>query len=363
MNRYCYSALLLLTTLAARAQSPSIDRTDMPTVSTAAPIDSLRQSTASLPLAANLPPLTRRGANQTWNYAALVPTAQTVDRFISVAATGAITYQFYFGATGGVNRATVASPEPLPAGAGGVLPITDPYQFYNAAAADYRSVGFGGTLGGLQVPVAYRSQAEQDVIYRFPLSFASLPDSSRSFFETPAAAATAGWGTLTTPFGTFNTVRVVSKLIDHDSIAIGGQPGAGFDLPLTREYKWLARGQHVPLLTITTQQVGANEVITGVQYRDRYRRIVTANAPAALATVAAYPNPLGGADLRLTGLPGTAALVQATDLAGRRLFEQVIPAGRTEATVPAAAFGAFRGVVLLRIQTSQGVAVRRVVRE
>ena len=128
-------------------------------------------------------------------------------------------------------------------------------------------MGFGASLNGTAMPVTYASAAQQDVIYRFPLSFASLPDSSSSFFSTPAAIATVGylsqkrkrvnrpdaWGTLTTPFGTFQTVRVVTKLIDHDSMAFGGMPGQGFDVPLTREYKWLAKGQHVPVLTITTR--------------------------------------------------------------------------------------------------------------
>jgi hypothetical protein len=386
MHRNAYPLLsLLFASSVARAQttSPIINRADMPAVTAAAPVDTLRQSQAAATLPASAPPLSRRGANQTWNYAALVPTAQTVDRYVAVSATAPF-YQLAFGVLGGVNRATVASPEALPLGTGLALPITDPYQFYNVAAAtasvqDYRSVGFGGTLAGVQVPVSYRSQAEQDVIYRFPLSFASAPDSSTSYLETPAAAAATGyfnrkrkrvnkvdaWGTLVTPFGSFQTVRVVTKLTDHDSVAFGGTPGFGFDVPVTREYKWLAKNQHVPVLTITTTVVGGQETITAVQYRDAYRRIVptATRESAALTALTVYPNPLASGPLRLTGLPGSAAILSVTDLTGRRLLTQSITAGQREATIPATAFGAFHGVALLQIQTAEGVAVRRIVRE
>ncbi|UOQ52759.1 hypothetical protein [Hymenobacter cellulosivorans] len=386
MRRTFYSLFALLTLAAApaRAQvSPIITRTDMPAVTTQAPVDSLRLSLAAPMLPANAPPLSRRGANQTWNYAGLVATGQTVDRYVAVSATAPI-YQLSFGAFAGPNRATVAAPEPLPVAATGLFPITDPYQFYavsaaTAAAQDYRSVGFGGTLAGFTVPVTYRTAAEQDIIYHFPLSYASAPDSCLSFFETPSAAASTGylsrkrkrvnkvdaWGTLTTPFGTFPTIRVVSKLLDHDSIAVGNMPGLGFTVPVTREYKWLAKTHHVPLLTITTQEIGGTETVTAVQYRDVYRRLVLARTPpsAALAAVAAYPNPAASTEALLLRVPAGLLTLRATDLAGRLLFERQLMATEAPVVVPAAAFGAFRGSALLRIGTSQGTVVRRLVRQ
>jgi hypothetical protein len=262
---------------------------------------------------------------------------------------------------------------PLPPGV--TLPITDPYQFFNASAADFRSVGYGGTLAGTAVPVTYASAAQQDIIYRFPLSYASAPDSSNSFFSinVPGTGYLSqkrkrvnrpdAWGTLTTPFGTFTAVRVVTRLEDHDSVSVG-TTSQGFDLPVRREYKWLATGQRVPLLTITTTQVGAQEVVSGVEYRDVYRRIVLGNRPAlAAAAVQLYPNPAGAqVPLRLVRAAGGAATITATDLAGRQLFRCEVPAAR-ETELPAALFGGFRGVAVLHVQTEAGVTVRRVVRE
>ena len=382
--------LLLLAAAPALAQntSPVIDRSDLPSLTVS--VDSLRLSVAGPVLPASAPPLTQRGANQSWNYAGLVPVSQRVESYVpaSVVTATSLFYSFTFGPLGGVNRATVASPQALPVPAGANLPIalTDTYQFFNLAAAgatpqDFRSVGFGASLNGTAIPVTYASATQQDVIYRFPLSFASPADSSSSFFSTPAAIATVGylsqkrkrvnkpdaWGTLTTPFGTFQTVRIVTKLIDHDSVAFGGTPGQGFDIPLTREYKWLAKGQHVPVLTITTRLVGGQEVVSGVEYRDSYRRIIRLGTRDAVleAGLAAAPNPSAvGSALTISVPAGSGPLtVSATDVVGRLLFRRSFDGGASSIRLESEAFGGFRGVVLLSVQTARGTATRRVVRE
>ena len=382
--------LLLLAAAPALAQntSPVIDRSDLPSLTVG--VDSLRLSVAGPVLPASAPPLTQRGANQSWNYAGLVPVSQRVESYVpaSVVTATSLFYSFTFGPLGGVNRATVASPQALPVPAGANLPIalTDTYQFFNLAAAgatpqDFRSVGFGASLNGTAIPVTYASAAQQDVIYRFPLSFASPADSSSSFFSTPAAIATVGylsqkrkrvnkpdaWGTLTTPFGTFQTVRIVTKLIDHDSVAFGGTPGQGFDIPLTREYKWLAKGQHVPVLTITTRLLAGQEVVSGVEYRDSYRRIIRLGTRDAVleAGLAAAPNPSAvGSALTLSVPAGSGPLtVSATDVVGRLLFRRSFDGGASSIRLESEAFGGFRGVVLLSVQTARGTATRRVVRE
>ena len=379
-------ALLLLAASPALAQTPAspvIDRTDLPAPTAVAPLDTLRLSAASPVLPATAPPLSRRGANQTCNYTGLVATAQRVERFVTVASVTATSpfYALTFGPFGGVNRATVVSPQVLPLPAGFPVPLTNTYQFFNVSAADFRSVGFGGSLGGSAVPVTYASQARQDVIYRLPLSFASLPDSSNSFFATPAALATVGyfsqrrkrvnrpdaWGTLTTPFGTFQTVRVVTRLTDHDSIAFGGMPGTGFDLPVTREYKWLAKTHRVPVLSITTTQVGGQETISRVEYRDIYRRIIRLGTRDAATdgVLAAYPNPSAvGSPLALLLPAGSGPLtVSATDLVGRRLFRLSYPNPGSRLLLGPEAFGSFRGTALLTVTTAAGMATRRVVRQ
>jgi hypothetical protein len=380
MHRNLLLFVLALAAGSAQAQTaPTITAADMPAVG-----DSLRVSQA-LTLPTSAPPLTRNGANQTWNYAGLVPASQRVVRYNAVSSATGPLLQFTFNSPLSADtRATLVSPQnlPLPTGTAITLPITDPLEFSSSTAADFRSVGFGATLSGTAVPVTYASKAQQDVIYRFPLSYGGSSDVSNSFLATPALVSSSGyfsqkrqrtnqvdgWGTLTTPFGTFQTLRVVTTLADHDSLAIGGAPGQGLTLPLIRQYKWLANGIHVPVLTITTTETAGQQTVAAVEYRDSYRRVVAlaARDAATDAALSAYPNPSAvGTGLRLAvpASSGSFTLV-ATDLVGRQLFSQRFggsPSGSV--VVDAGAFGAFRGVVLLTVQTAQGTAMRRVVRQ
>ncbi|RZK20967.1 MAG: T9SS type A sorting domain-containing protein [Hymenobacter sp.] len=371
---------LVLAASAAQAQTiPIITAADMPTVG-----DSLRLSQAALVLPASAPPLSRNGYNQTWNYAGLVATSQRVARFASVGSATGPLLQFTFNSLLSPDtRATLAAPQNLPAAAGTAgIPIADPLEFYNGSAADFRSVGYGATVNGLAIPVTYATKTQQDVIYRLPLSYSQGNTTSNSLLATPALVASQGyfsqkrqrsnvtdaWGTLTTPFGTFQTVRVVASISDHDSIAIGTAAGQGLTLPLVREYKWLANGIHVPVLTITTALAAGQEIITGVEYRDTFRRFVTlASRDAATdAALSAYPNPSAvGTAVRVAVPVGSGAFtLVGSDLVGRQVFSRSY-GGSTSGglTLDAAAFGSFRGVLLLTVTTAQGTATRRVVRE
>jgi hypothetical protein len=376
-----YSLLLPLTLLAGSAlaqTSPTITAADMPVVG-----DSLRLSQASPALPASAPPLSRAGANQTWNYSGLAAASQRVLRYNDVSTATGPLLQLTFNSAflSPDTRATLVSPQGLPAAAS-TLPITDPLEFSAVSSADYRLVGYGGTISGTAVPVTYASKAQQDVVYRFPLSYTSPATVSNSLLTTPLALASSGyfsqkrqrtsqpdaWGTITTPFGTFQAVRLVSTIADHDSLAVGGTAGQGLTLPLVRTYQWLASGVHVPLLTIITTTVAGNEVVSAVEYRDVFRRMgrLATRDVATEAVLSAYPNPLASsASLRLAVPAGSGLLtVSGTDLLGRQLFSRAYagsPGGVL--TLDAAAFGSFRGVLLLTVQTAQGTATRRVVRE
>jgi len=370
---------LVLAATAVRAQtSPSINLSDMPAIG-----DSLRLSQAAVVLPASAPALTLNGANKTWNYAGLVATSQRVERYANVSTAAGIALQFIFNSLFSPDtKATLVSPQntPLPAGAG--IPISDPLAFFNASSADYRSVGYGATYAGTAVPVTYATKPQQDVIYKFPITYTSAVDVSNSLISTPVALASTGffsqqrqrtnqpdaWGTLTTPFGTFQTVRLVTKLIDHDSIALGGAAGQGITLPTRREYKWLAKTIHVPVLTITTNEVAGQEVITSVEYRDIFRRFVplASRDAATNAVLSAAPNPSAvGEAVRLTVPAGSGPLtVAATDLLGRQVFSRSFGSGAGPTlTLDATTFGNFRGLLLLTVTTAQGTATRRVVRE
>ena len=170
--RRLLSLLLAAAPVLALAQtSPVIDRTDMPAPTTT--VDSLRLSTASPVLPADAPLLSQRGANQTWNYTSLKPVSQRLEQFVTVSSVTAksLFYELTFGALGGVNRATVASPQALPLPAN--VPLTDTYQFFAASTAtgatqDFRSVGFGGSLGALRCRLLMPTKLSRILSIAFP---------------------------------------------------------------------------------------------------------------------------------------------------------------------------------------------------
>jgi hypothetical protein len=368
-----FGVSLILVAPAAQAQTaPSINMADMPAVG-----DSLRLSQAAVVLPASAPALTLNGANKTWNYAGLVATAQRVERYATVASSATGAQLLTFGLPFGANRANLAAPRALGV-AGGLLPVSDPYEFFLSSSASFRSVGFGVTFGSLALPITYLSQARQDVIYQLPQAYGTAADASDSYFEivVPGTGALSrrrkrsnlrdAWGTLTTPFGTFQTLRVVTTIIDRDSVVFGTTAIPATTLPTQREYKWLAKGVHVPILTITTTEIAGVQQITGIEYRDIYRRFVplAGRDAATQAVLSTFPNPsVAGEAVRLTVPVGSGPLtVAATDLLGRQVFSRRFGAGGV-LTLEVAAFGNFRGVLLLTVTTAQGTATRRVVRE
>jgi hypothetical protein len=62
-----------------------------------------------------------------------------------------------------------------------------------------------------------------------------------------------GWGTLTTPYGEFQTLRVKTEIEEYDSLY---SDSLGIGMPVTRniiEYKWLANGYPEPMLQVTEE--------------------------------------------------------------------------------------------------------------
>ncbi|RZK61685.1 MAG: T9SS type A sorting domain-containing protein [Hymenobacter sp.] len=366
MSRYSLLTLVLLLAGRAHAQTaPIIRATDMPAVG-----DTLRLSQAAIFLPASAPPLTRNGANQTWNYASLVPLGQRVTNHRAISTVTSPLLQLTFNSTlNPTTRATLVAPTNIQALTNLGVPVANLLTYYAATAADFRSVGFSLAVTGLDVPVTASQPAQQDVIYQFPLAYGNAPTVSNSAQSTPAILAGVlfygqkqrrtnqvdAWGTLTTPYGTFQTLRVVTTLRGRDSVAVAGTLGVGSARVLTREYKWLATGIRVPVLSITTIEVAGFEVVAGVEYRDvprRFRNGVALAAASAtpVATLSLYPNPAQQATTLSGAAPATP--VQVIDALGR-----VVATTTTSSTGTASlAWAADRPAGLYFVRAGQQVA-------
>jgi hypothetical protein len=163
---------------------------------------------------------------------------------------------------------------------GGGISISVEYAFYNKVASKFEQSGIGLRFGGIRFPVKYSSN---DIIYRFPLSYGNV-DSSKSGYTLNVPNTfylkntqnrvnyADGWGTLVTPYGTFNAVRVKSEVKEQDSIFVDTLGfGLNLDIPLRIEYKWMVRNIRTPILQIETSVVSpGNEIVTSIMYLDSF---------------------------------------------------------------------------------------------
>jgi hypothetical protein len=156
------------------------------------------------------------------------------------------------------------------------LEVADPYFFYKKSSSSYNDVGFAVTINSIPLPIKYDTP---DVLYKFPMAFGNADSSNSGFqlgvpdlgyagIDRKRVNHVDGWGALTTPFGTFNTIRLKSQVFETDTIYIDS---ISFGTTIQRnytEYKWLGNGFDAPLLQVTEEGL-----LVTVSYLDSLRDI------------------------------------------------------------------------------------------
>ncbi len=221
------------------------------------------------------------GPNTTWNYTNLVAQGQDDRSYQTVGSTNIVYSLVYADIFLNGNRANhVTDGVDIPFNE--LLPIEDPYTFYYRSSSVYRKVGYGAEVAGIPLPI---TMDQQDVIYQLPLNFGNTSTSNSSYsIDVPTLAyygysqqrvnVVDGWGTINTPAGSFNALRVKTTITGRDSIQVD-QLSLGFAIerPLITEYKWLSPGRRVPVLQINTVDLFGAEVITEVFFFDEERTL------------------------------------------------------------------------------------------
>jgi hypothetical protein len=284
-NAFVLVASLLAITASAQI---TINQSDMPTVG-----DTLRVSFAA---STNNIDHTLSGPNYLWDFSTLVPTAQQVFEYSAPTA-----IPFIFTATYGVLN---PSPDSLP-GIGAVP--TNFYDYFKNGSSGYRQVGSSfeyPPIGSFAIPIIYSSS---DYVYEFPLNYNDIDSSDAAYgFQLPGLGYLGqdrhretradGWGTLTTPYGTFQVLRVRSVVDATDTISLDSF-GIALSIPRPQliEYKWLAQGKKIPILEVEAQVFASVETVTNVIYRDSIRSNVFQVGVNEQATggrvLGIYPNP------------------------------------------------------------------------
>ena len=259
----------------------SIDKNDMAT-----PNDTFRISSAANVSSFNF---INTGTNYSWDFSGLTSKGQTLEHYVAISATPAIynvVFMYPFIATFAQVRpdAQIAT-----------ISITDGYNFYKNTTSSLKEVGFGAKVQGAPIPVQYQSA---DVIYKFPMNYNNL-DSSDSYWQLSIPSLgfisekkhrvnqVDGWGSVTTPYGTFNCLRLKSTVYQVDSFHYDSIPLPFPAIPQTyTEYIWLAKNTGFPVVKATVRGMA-----TTVSYIDSIKSFVGINPPKAEESFSFYPNP------------------------------------------------------------------------
>lgn len=300
----------------------TINNNDMPVVN-----DTIRISTTADQWGID-PTLT--GANYNWDFSFLTPVSQTIDTFVAVTTTP-FAYQFYFN-----NQFIYPDHKASYAKKGtdlslfGFLTISNVYDFYKNDATGYRNVGYGANINGL--PASVRN-IPTDTIYEFPLNYgdnysshstSSISIPNMFYYGTSKVMSNAtvdGWGSITTPYGTFNCLRVAMTIDIHDSLYLDTLGfGFGIDRPTEIQYHWLAAGMKEPILQINTSFAG---VITTIRYRDFPVLNIGVEENKELA-IRMYPNPTS--EMVLIETLQENGSVEVYDLSGKLVLNHPVKA-------------------------------------
>lgn len=259
---------------------------------------------------------TSTGPNSVWDYSQLVPETQVLKDFRDMSSASTFV-QFMFGvfAAPAYQATNFKASTAIPLDQiSGLLPvnITDVYEFSQNNPTMITSVGYALSIDGNEIP--FKSDTIE-TRYELPLSYGDTYTSKgytnldmnpiyngiwRQYRKRTSEVD--GWGTITTPYGTFNAIRIDHFIEETDSLYIDAF-GTGFwlELPIpdAHVYEWWTNGEKEPILRVNTSLVLGNETPTSVEYRDINRGL--AELDELDLDLSLFPNPTQE-ELNVSGL-------------------------------------------------------------
>ena len=271
-----FSSLILFSALSSNAQI-SVVEADFPVADDTAMISISNDLTVDF---------TTTGADVTWDFSTLTIDNQKIDTFYNVSS-ASLTYQIVYNNwitepdydSEYYNTTDELSFDGIPG-----LSLDALVEFTKYPGGEVQKVGWGMNIGGVELPA---KATEIDTEYDLPLDFGNtwtstyfvdidLNPAYNAIFRRhqDRSAEVDGWGTLITPFGTFDVIRIKADLSYDDSLYIGD-----FDIwtalptPDRHEYTWWTNGQKVPMMKIITSGSGP-EAATQVEFKDKNRGFI-----------------------------------------------------------------------------------------
>lgn len=233
------------------------------------------------------PPLEQDGQGVIWDYGDMDHVGQRVDSFFTVDDTP-FAYRVSFDDPFDPDyQADHAQRRPEAASDSIALPIEveDRFDYYKKKNSGYELLGFGATINGFPTSTKYDPK---DTVHHFPLQYGAIDSSygKMVFDDIPDLYyeqerwrydTVDGEGTVHTPFGDFDCLRIKTRLRIRDSLK---SDSLNIDTALFRPvrmiYRWMAEDKGVPVLFISERGGTENRV----EYLDSLR---TNSAPSRVA--------------------------------------------------------------------------------
>lgn len=309
------------------------------------------------------------GPNSTWDFSGLTANAQKLLDYDDLSNAGTLV-QFMFGTFAPNNyKATNSLPNSdLPLDQmSAFLPVSieDVRLFSKNATDSITSVGLSMVIQGTEVPV------KSDTIetrYKFPMNYMD-EYSSRGYTlldmnpiyngiwvqYRQRYSIVDGWGSITTPYGTFDALRVKHQIDETDSLFLDFI-GQWFELPVPRSYiyEWITNNELEPILRIKTSEFGGNETVTGIEYKDIYLGLDAGIIENELGLTVG-PNPTSGL-IKIKGITAECNY-QLINSVGSIIGEEELKNGQIDISQHA------QGVYLLKIFNDSGASLIRIIKK
>lgn len=279
------------------------------------------------------------GANFSWDFTSLIAESQKLLDCQDISAASSLS-QFLFGNFSPTQyQASYFLPsDALPLDQiGQFLPvnISNIFQFTRVTPDSISSIGFSLEVDGNEIP--FRSDTIEKR-YQLPLNYGDAytgkgytemdlnPFANIIWRQSRSRSSEVdGWGTIELPMGSFDVLRVRHTILENDSVYqefFGNPMWVGFDLPTGYIYEWIAAGEKEPMLRIGTSEVGGNEQVTSVEYRDTYDPLLASIEEHEFSTTEVYPNPASSQIQVKNQTIGTHYFV--VDAAGRNVLDGLL---------------------------------------
>lgn len=314
------------------------------------------------------------GANYTWDYSTLIPNFQRYEKFdspLTFPTPFNILFNIFNTSYGNENNILTSLPIP-----GVTLDMA--YDFLKESSSKFRQIGAGYTINSIPLPFLYSSD---DVIYSFPMGYLNT-DSCDYKFGLPIPAigyygqtghrvnVVDGWGTVTTPYGTYNALRVKSTIAAVDTVELDiVGVGTNIPLPLRYEYKWLATAKQIPVLKVDATDVLGLITVNNVEYQDTIipgvPQLGIANFMDNDFNSIVYPNPFTDNTILQYSLSGRSQVkISITDIVGKTIAtisDESQTSGTYQKQINVSEQDLSQGVYFVILQTNSGKAVHRII--